>query len=215
MSLRWGRRAFNSRCRLISIIVSRKAKLDAVCGGEDEQAGSAPESHRGLKISGGFCRSGLHADFQWQLCMLTTTSRDADTNPKWRARFWLKFCACRSHSTLYMSLSSSVSEKKKKMRRLSNSWIQPHACSGHGVVFRYRATVSDWQRGGKPPPGDVWCTWVDILTRVHPQAVLLVDRKVQTWDVRLWQVVLLHVSYLTKLIYAHLKQTAGLWNVSA
>lgn len=212
MSLRWGRWDFNSHCPLISIIVSWKAKLDAVCGGEDEEAGSAPESHRGLKISGGFCPSGFHADFQWQLCMLTTTSRDADTNPKWRARFWLEFCSHRPHSTLYMSLSSSVSKKNEKNFKLM--WIQPHACSGHGVVFRYRATVPDWQQGGKPPPGDVWCTWVDILTRVHPQAVLLVDRNVQTWDVCLWQVVLLHVSYLTKLIYAHLKQTTGLWNVS-
>lgn len=35
----------------------------------------------GLKISGGFWRSGLHADVQWQLYMLTTTSGDADTNP--------------------------------------------------------------------------------------------------------------------------------------
>lgn len=88
--------------------------------------------------------------------------------------------------------------------------------SGHSVVFIYGATVSDWQQGEKKlPPGDVWCARVDILTPVHPQAVLLVDRNVQMWDVCLWQVALLHVSYLTKLIYVHLKQTTRLWNVSA
>lgn len=48
---------------------------------EEITASSAGEEHRGLKISGDFCRSGFHADFPWQLYMLTTTSRDADTNP--------------------------------------------------------------------------------------------------------------------------------------
>lgn len=50
----------------------------------DEQITAAyrgAQEHRGLQISSGFCRSGLHADFQWQLYMLTTGSGDADTNP--------------------------------------------------------------------------------------------------------------------------------------
>lgn len=49
--------------------------------GEQITARSTGEEHRGLKISGGFCRSGFSADFQWQLYVLTTTSGDADTNP--------------------------------------------------------------------------------------------------------------------------------------
>lgn len=44
-------------------------------------AWSAGEVNQGLKISFGFCRSGFHADFQWQLYMLTTTFRRADANP--------------------------------------------------------------------------------------------------------------------------------------
>lgn len=59
------------------------------------------------------------------------------------------------------------------------------------------------------------CTWVDILTPIHPRAVLLVDRNVQRLGVWLWQVIPLSVSYLTKPIYVHLKQTSGLWNVIA
>lgn len=53
--------------------INRQAVHEGARGGEGGGAG--------LKISSGSCRSGLHADFRWQLYMLTTTSGDADTNP--------------------------------------------------------------------------------------------------------------------------------------
>lgn len=90
---------------------------------------------------------------------------------------------------------------------------QPSACSGHSVVFLCTATVSDCRK--KASSGRRWCAWVDILTPIHPQAVLLVDRNVRMWDIWLQQVILLHVPYLTKLICVHLEQTTGLWNVIA
>lgn len=72
--------------------------------------------------------------------MLTTTSRDADTNPNWSVRFWWN-SARTALMVHYRCLSVSSSVSKTGTQKLV--WTQPSACSGHSV-FMCTATVLDW-----------------------------------------------------------------------
>lgn len=108
-------------------------------------------------------------------------SGDADTNPNWSAWFWWNAALAGSHSTLYMSLSSFVSKKKKNLETCADSAVRLLWTRCCVYIYCLRLTA-----GKQPPLGDIdvseWTFWPQFTCRL----VLLEDRNVQMWDVRLF-----------------------------